>query len=97
MKQFGTNIANLFQIKKIIALILTGLFVYMCVYGMIDQNSFMAIFSLVIGFYYGQSTAKSTYATVQANTVTAACPYIDNTPTVTSSPVVEGSDVDAAN
>lgn len=48
----------LIQVKKIIALLLTVVFVVMSLRGQIDTQSFMTVFLLVIGAYFGQSIAK---------------------------------------
>lgn len=48
----------LLQIKKIIALSLTLVFVILSIKGGIDAQSFLTVFLVIIGFYFGQSTVK---------------------------------------
>ena len=48
----------LISVKKIIALVLTGVFAIMTLKGQIDTQNFMTVFLLVIGAYFGQSIAK---------------------------------------
>ncbi|MCY6483951.1 hypothetical protein OW763_06260 [Clostridium aestuarii] len=51
-------IKNLLQIKKIIALVLTGVFSYLSIKGNIESKDFMTVFLMIISFYFGQSTAR---------------------------------------
>lgn len=46
------------QIKKIIALILTVVFSILSLKGFISSEQFLTVFSLVIAFYFGQSSAR---------------------------------------
>ena len=50
------KIANLIEVKKVIALLLTFTFIFLAVIRVIDGQQFMSIFTLIIGFYFGQST-----------------------------------------
>lgn len=52
------KIANLIGIKKIIALMLTVMFCILAGRETISSVEFLSVFTLVIGFYFGQSTAK---------------------------------------
>jgi len=49
----------LLQVKKLIALGLTVVFMIMTLKGAIDTQSFMTVFLLVIGAYFGQSIANN--------------------------------------
>lgn len=49
---------NLFQIKKIIALLLTFVFCYLAIVGKVSAEQFITVFTVIIAFYYGQSTAR---------------------------------------
>ena len=51
-------IKELLQIKKIIALLLTGVFCYLTIIGKVTSEQYLTIFSLVIAFYFGQSTVR---------------------------------------
>lgn len=52
------QLLNLLQIKKIIALVLTIVFSILALNGSIGSNEFITIFSMVIAFYFGQSSAR---------------------------------------
>lgn len=49
---------NLIEIKKIIALTLTFVFCFKSLKGTLSSEQFLTVFSLVIAFYFGQSTAR---------------------------------------
>lgn len=46
------------QIKKLIALLLTIVFAVLSLRGLISSSEFLTIFSMVIAFYFGQSSAR---------------------------------------
>ena len=50
------KLANLIEVKKVIAIILTLVFSYLSIIGTIDSASFLSVFTIVAGFYFGQST-----------------------------------------
>lgn len=58
MNKFINKISSLIEVKKIIAL--TVIFVYcgLAIKGKIEPNAFGNIVTLIVGFYFGQSTAK---------------------------------------
>lgn len=49
---------NFFQIKKIIALLTTIVFSVLSLKGLISSTEFLSVFTLIIGFYFGQSAAR---------------------------------------
>jgi len=49
---------GLLQIKKLIALLLTIVFAVLSLRGLISSSEFLTIFSMVIAFYFGQSSAR---------------------------------------
>jgi len=49
---------GLLQIKKLIALLLTIVFAILSLRGLISSSEFLTIFSMVIAFYFGQSSAR---------------------------------------
>ncbi|MGU9539666.1 hypothetical protein ACQX0N_11945 [Clostridium tepidum] len=51
-------IKNFFQIKKIIALLTTMVFCYLSVEGNLSSTEFLSVFTLIIGFYFGQSSTR---------------------------------------
>lgn len=52
------TLKKLLQIKKLIALILTVVFSILALKGQIGATEFLTIFSMVIAFYFGQSSAR---------------------------------------
>ena len=49
---------NLFgSIRKITAMMLTIVFCYLTIVGKISSEQFIPVFSMVIGYYFGKSTA----------------------------------------
>lgn len=44
-------------VRKIIALLLTVVFCYLSMTGKISQEQFIPVFSMVLGYYFGKSTA----------------------------------------
>ncbi|WP_373899263.1 hypothetical protein ACER0A_002285 [Haloimpatiens sp. FM7315] len=55
MKEF---IKNFLQIKKIIALLTTIIFCYLSARGSLSSTEFLSVFTLIIGFYFGQSSVR---------------------------------------
>lgn len=51
---------NLLQVKKLIALSLTLGFLFLTVTKVITSTEFITIYSLIIGYYFGQSTTRQT-------------------------------------
>lgn len=52
-------ITKLLSIKRVIAFILTLVFSYLAVKGLIKDSEFITIFSMIIAFYFGQSSARN--------------------------------------
>lgn len=52
------TLKKLLQIKKLIALILTLVFSVLALKGQIGPTEFLTIFSMVIAFYFGQSSTR---------------------------------------
>ncbi|CEH32936.1 hypothetical protein [Romboutsia lituseburensis] len=49
---------NIFgSVRKIIALLLTIVFCYLSIDGKVTQEQFIPVFSMVLGYYFGRSTA----------------------------------------
>lgn len=57
MKDF-TELRELLQVKKLIAVLTTIVFCILALKGSISSTEFLSVFTLIIGFYYGQSTAR---------------------------------------
>ena len=64
------TLIRLFQVKKLIALMLTIAFVILSLNGSIVADSFVSVFMIVIGFYYGQSTVRHTLTDEQSQSTT---------------------------
>lgn len=45
------------EVRKTIALSLTGLFIYLTLKGRVDIVQMTTIYGVIIGFYFGKSTA----------------------------------------
>lgn len=56
MKELG-SVAKAFGTRKIIALSLTLLFIYLSLKDRIDSVQVTTIYGVIIGFYFGRSTA----------------------------------------
>lgn len=52
------SLEKMLQIKKIIALVLTIVFSILALKGQVNTTEFITIFSMVIAFYFGQSSAR---------------------------------------
>jgi len=51
---------ELLQIKKIIAFLTTVVFCILSVRGLLSSTEFLSVFTLIIGFYFGQSSVRQT-------------------------------------
>ncbi|WP_243176761.1 hypothetical protein [Clostridium gasigenes] len=56
-KNFKSVKGMFFSVRKIIALGVTGVFCYLSISGKITSTEFIPIFSMIIGYYFGKSTA----------------------------------------
>ena len=60
---FKEKLAKLINVKTIITILLTAVFCYLCVMGAIGPELFMTVFTVVIGFYFGnQANEKNNTA-----------------------------------
>lgn len=53
------------SVRKIIAILLTIVFCYLTIVGKIASDQFIPVFSMIIGYYFGKSTALETPSTSQ--------------------------------
>lgn len=58
MKDLLNKLTKLVEVKKIIALMVISVFCGLAVNGTISSESFTNIATLIVGFYFGQSTVK---------------------------------------
>lgn len=54
---FKEKLAKLINVKTIITILLTIVFCVLCVSGVIGAELFMTVFTVVIGFYFGNQAA----------------------------------------
>lgn len=57
---FKEKLAKLINVKTIITILLTMVFCFLCVTGVIGAELFMTVFTVVIGFYFGNQASKET-------------------------------------
>lgn len=48
-----TALINLLKVKSIVTIILTIVFAYLSIIGIINGEQFLTIFSVIIAFYFG--------------------------------------------
>lgn len=55
----GELIVNrLVSIKSIVTLVLTAVFAYLSIVGVISGDNFLSVFLIIIGFYFGSQVEK---------------------------------------
>lgn len=52
------RIMKLLAVKSIVTIILTAVFAYMAVTGVINAEQFLTIFTVVVSFYFGTQAEK---------------------------------------
>lgn len=58
---FKEKLAKLINVKTIITILLTVVFCFLCITQVIGAELFMTVFTVVIGFYFGnQASSKET-------------------------------------
>lgn len=55
---FKEKFAKLINVKTIITILLTIVFCYLCVTNAIGAELFMTVFTVVVGFYFGNQANK---------------------------------------
>lgn len=58
MKDFMVKITKLIEVKKIIALMVISVFCGLAISEKISSEAFTNVATLIVGFYFGQSTLK---------------------------------------
>lgn len=56
------------SIRKTIAVLVTLVFCYLSITGKITSSEFIPVFSMIIGYYFGKSTALDTPGGTEKNT-----------------------------
>ena len=52
------RLARLLDVKSLVTLALTGVFVWLCAAGRIGGDQFLTVFTVVIAFYFGTQAQK---------------------------------------
>ncbi len=52
------KLAKLIDVKSIVTFVLTGVFAYLSVIGVISGEQFLTVFTMVISFYFGTQAGK---------------------------------------
>ncbi|MBP5594260.1 MAG: hypothetical protein J6Y02_02670 [Pseudobutyrivibrio sp.] len=52
------KLAKLIDVKSIVTLVLTGVFSYLSIIGVIGAEQFLSIFTVIISFYFGTQYGK---------------------------------------
>ena len=55
---FMQRLARLLSVKSIVTLILTSVFAYLAITGVIVAEQFQTIFTVIISFYFGTQAKK---------------------------------------
>ena len=55
---FKEKLAKLINVKTIITILLTIVFCYLCITNAIGAELFMTVFTVVVGFYFGNQANK---------------------------------------
>lgn len=58
MKELKKALVNLLKVKSVVTIILTLVFAYLSVKGVIDGQQFLTVFSMVMAFYFGTQHEK---------------------------------------
>ena len=59
MKNLIDRLVKLIDVKSLMTLTLTVAFVILVCRGVIDGDNFMAIFTMIVGFYFGTQSTKN--------------------------------------
>lgn len=65
MRELLLKITKLIEVKKIIALMVSIVFCILAINGTVTQEAFVPIVTMVMGYYFGQSTTRSTIKEMQ--------------------------------
>lgn len=58
MKELKKAAVNLLKVKSVVTIILTAVFAYLSIIGVIDGQQFLTVFSMVMAFYFGTQHEK---------------------------------------
>ncbi len=57
MSELKSRLCNLLSVKSVVTMVLTVVFARLALSGAVSQE-FLAIYTMVVGFYFGTQTAK---------------------------------------
>lgn len=57
-KELKNALVNLLKVKSIVTIVLTAVFAYLSIIRVIDAQNFMAVFLMIMGFYFGTQHEK---------------------------------------
>lgn len=66
------RIMKLLAVKSIVTIILTAVFAYMSITGVIGSDQFITIFTVVVSFYFGTQAEKVAAAVTPSTDAAAA-------------------------
>jgi hypothetical protein len=52
------RLARLLSVKSLVTIILTFIFAYLAIVGVVDAEKYMMIFTMIISFYFGTQAKK---------------------------------------
>ena len=52
------RLSKLIDVKSLVTFVLTGVFAYLSVKGVISGDQFLTVFTMVVSFYFGTQTGK---------------------------------------
>ena len=58
MKDLQKALVNLLKVKSVVTIILTAVFAYLSIAGVVDGQQFLTVFSMVMAFYFGTQHEK---------------------------------------
>ncbi len=68
MKDLKKALTDLLKVKSVVTLILTVVFAYLSIVGVIDGQQFLTVFSMVMAFYFGTQYEKKNKGTETTET-----------------------------
>lgn len=54
----GKKLAKLIDVKSIVTFVLTGVFAYLSIIGVISGEQFLTIYTMIVSFYFGTQFGK---------------------------------------
>lgn len=54
----GKKIAKLIDVKSIVTFVLTGVFAYLSIIGVVSGEQFLTVYTMVISFFFGVKVGK---------------------------------------